>query len=100
MRVLCISRQKQHQAERDKESEDSPAVVTTHSPDSDAHNGLRMKNCAVHGVNQVQHVILQYKVHVFALQLQTKHSYTVRPSLKLTGIKVLCLCCSDLNPLN
>ena len=84
----------------DKESEDSPAIVTTHAPDSDAHNGLRMKNCAIHGVNQVQHIIFQYKVHVFALQLQTKYSYTVCPPLKLTEIKVLCLCCLDLHPLN
>lgn len=65
-------------------SEHSPTIVAPHAPDSDAHNGLRVQNCAVHGVNQVQHVIFQYKVHVFALQFQRKYNYTVHHPLKLS----------------
>lgn len=45
----------------------SPAIVTAYTPDSDAYDGLRMKDAAIHGVNQIQHVVLQDKIHVFPL---------------------------------
>lgn len=90
---LVSARHKQHRVSRNKENADSPAIVTTHSPDSDAHYGLWMKNCTIHGVDQVQHVIFQYQVHVFALQLQKMYSYRACPPLKLIGIKEQCLHC-------
>ena len=36
-----------------------PAVVTADAPDADACDWLGVENAAVHGVDQVQHVVLQ-----------------------------------------
>lgn len=50
---------------------DIPAIVPANAPDTDTCDWLRMKHTAVHGVDQVQHIILQQQVHVLPLNKQT-----------------------------
>lgn len=50
-----------------------PAVVAANAPHADAGDGLRVEHAAVHGVDQVQQVVLQQQVHVLALHQRTKH---------------------------
>lgn len=54
-------------------SGDQPAVVAADSPHSDAGYWLGVKHAAVHGVNQVQHIVLQEQKHVLPLSWTNKH---------------------------
>lgn len=56
--------------------DDRPAVVPADAPHADACDWLRVEHTAVHGVNEVQHIILQQQVHVLALNEHTeRHIY-------------------------
>lgn len=53
----------------------SPAVVPPHTPHTDACDWLRVKDTAVHRVDQVQHVVLQDQIHIFPLHA-CAHAHT------------------------
>ncbi len=56
---------------------DQPAIVSANAPDPDTCDWLGVKHAAIHGVDQVQHIVLKQQVHVFPLDKQTnKHTHT------------------------
>lgn len=69
-----------HEKQQCRFNDDQPAVVAANTPHADACDGLRVKHAAVHGINQVQRIVLQQQVHVLALNEHTKHPTHSFPS--------------------